>query len=573
MYIIYDYASLVTRYGNPGFFDVVCGFLLLAFLLEATRRAIGPALPTIALVFCLYCFVRPWLPEVFSAKAVSIARFIGQMTMATEGVYGIPLDVSATVVYLFVLFGALMYRAGGGAFFVQLALFFLGRFKGGPAKAAILGSGLTGMISGSSIANIVTTGTFTIPLMKQVGYPAEKAASIEVASSTDGQIAPPIMGAAAFIIAEYVNVPYLSVVKAAIVPALASYLATFFIAHFEACKLGLRGLSAAELPQLKQTLKQGFLFFIPLAVLVYELVFLRHSPEQAAFRAIIVTLPVIGVLSWYQTRGLKSALLRTSTIVIDGFYSAAKSMLSVALATASAGIIVAVIALGLGGSIVSVVDFLSMGNIFLLLLITALASLVLGMGLPTTATYIVMATIIAPVITQVGGSYGFVIPLIAAHLFCFYFGILADDTPPVGLAAYAAASIAGSHPIRTGLQAFSYDVRTAILPFVFIFNTEVLLQGVDNWVQGGMIALNTCLASVAFVSLVQRWFLIKNNAFDSGLLVAIIIGGFFPHYFLFPFDLALVGIWKYLPVWGLVLLLAGMQMFRERKNSVTVSPG
>ena len=563
LYIVWEYSALVSRYGDPNFLDKLVGFLLLILLLEATRRSIGPALPVIAILFSCYCFVRPWLPTIFSAKAVSVSRFFGQMTMSTEGIYGIPLDVSTTVVYLFVLFGALMHRAGGGEFFIRLALYFLGPFRGGPAKAAILGSGLTGMLSGSSIANIVTTGTFTIPLMKKVGYPAEKAAAIEVASSTDGQIAPPIMGAAAFIIAEYVNVPYLSVVKAAIIPALASYLAIFFISHFEACKLGLRGLAKEELPDLKKTLKQGFLFFIPLSMLIYQLIIARQSPQKSAFLAILSTLPVILILTWYQTKNLKASLIKFITILMDSVYSASKNMLSVALATASAGIIVAVISLGLGGSIVSVVDFLSMGNIFLLLLITALVSLFIGMGLPTTATYIVMATIIAPVITGVGQAYGFFIPLIAAHLFCFYFGILADDTPPVGLAAYAAASIAQSNPIRTGLQAFSYDIRTAILPFVFVFNTEVILYGIDSWFQGFLIALNTCLASIAFVSLFQRWFLKKNNIFDQGLLILIIFSGYLPSQFLSLFWVNVDSMWKYLPACLLLGALILMQFFRK----------
>ena len=567
LYIVFEYSSLVTRYGDPNFVDKLTGFLLLVLLLEATRRSIGPALPVIAILFCLYCFVRPWLPPIFSAKAVSISRFFGQLTLSTEGIYGIPLDVSATVVYLFVLFGALMYQAGGGEFFIRLSLFFLGRFRGGPAKAAILGSGLTGMLSGSSIANIVTTGTFTIPLMKKVGYPAEKAASIEVASSTDGQIAPPIMGAAAFIIAEYVNIPYLGVIKAAIIPALASYLAIFFISHFEACKLGLRGLSKEELPSLTKTLRQGFLFFIPLSVLIYQLIIARQSPEKSAFFAILSTLPIIFFLAWQQTKNLKASLLKFIIIFIDSAHSAAKNMLSVALATASAGIIVAVISLGLGGSIVSMVDFLSMGNIFLLLLITALVSLFIGMGLPTTATYIVMATIIAPVITDVGQSYGFVIPLIAAHLFCFYFGILADDTPPVGLAAYAASSIAQSHPIRTSLQAFSYDIRTAILPFVFVFNTEVILYGVDSWFQGFLIALNTCIASIAFVSLIQGWFLTKTTIIEGALLLAVVFCGYFPGQFLSLLGLNVDKTWQYFVVFLPMLFLILSQVLRRKQNS------
>ena len=242
LYIAIDYSGLTTRYGAPITRDLVVGLVLTLLLLEAARRVIGPALPVIAMLFCGYAFFGPYMPDIISFKGVSMNRFVGQMTMSTEGIYGIPLDVSATIVFLFVLFGAMLDKAGAGHYFIQLALSLLGGFKGGPAKAAIMGSGLTGMVSGSSIANIVTTGTFTIPMMKKVGYPATKAAAVEVAASTDGQLAPPIMGAAAFIIAEYVNVPYIEVVKAAAVPAFASYAALFYIVHIEASKLGLRGM-------------------------------------------------------------------------------------------------------------------------------------------------------------------------------------------------------------------------------------------------------------------------------------------------------------------------------------------
>jgi TRAP transporter 4TM/12TM fusion protein len=248
LYIALDYDGLITRYGAPILRDLIMGAALVILLLEAARRVIGPALPIIAMLFCGYAFFGPYMPDLIAFKGVSLNRFMGQMTMSTEGIYGIPLDVSATIVFLFVLFGSMLDKAGAGRYFIQLALSLLGGFKGGPAKAAVMGSGLTGLVSGSSIANIVTTGTFTIPLMKKVGYPGTKAAAVEVAASTDGQLAPPIMGAAAFIIAEYVNVPYVEVIKAAAVPAFASYAALFYITHIEASKLGLRGMSRAELP-------------------------------------------------------------------------------------------------------------------------------------------------------------------------------------------------------------------------------------------------------------------------------------------------------------------------------------
>ncbi|MGD8271411.1 MAG: TRAP transporter permease, partial [Desulfobacterales bacterium] len=468
IYIVIDYAGLITRYGAPITRDIVIGFTLIVLLLEATRRVIGPALPAIATAFIIYSFLGPYMPDLIAFKGASLNRLMGQMTMSTEGIYGIPLDVSATIVFLFVLFGAMLDKAGAGQYFIKLALALLGGFKGGPAKAAIMGSGLTGLVSGSSIANIVTTGTFTIPLMKKVGYPGTKAAAVEVAASTDGQLAPPIMGAAAFIIAEYVNVPYIDVIKAAAVPAFASYAALFFITHIEASKLGLRGMTRAELPPFFKTLLSGAHFLIPLCFLLYELIVVRHSPELAAFNAIWVMAIVMflqnPVKAYLNKEPLGPAFKKSVEDIFSALASGARNMVSVALATAAAGIIVGVVALGLGQLITQIIDTLSGGNIFLMLVITAVASLIIGMGLPTTATYIVMASLTAPAIVTIGGMQGFIVPLMAAHLFCFYFGILADDTPPVGLAAYAAAAIAKSPPIPTGLQGFMYDIRTAILP-------------------------------------------------------------------------------------------------------------
>jgi len=407
LYIAIDYAGLTTRYGAPITRDIVVGIALTILLLEASRRVIGPALPVIALLFCGYAFLGPYMPDVISFKGVSMNRFVGQMTMSTEGIYGIPLDVSATIVFLFVLFGAMLDKAGAGHYFIQLALSLLGGFKGGPAKAAIMGSGLTGMVSGSSIANIVTTGTFTIPMMKKVGYPPTKAAAVEVAASTDGQLAPPIMGAAAFIIAEYVNVPYIEVVKAAAVPAFASYAALFYIVHIEASKLGLRGMPRSELPVFFKTLIGGAPFLIPIGMLLYELIVARHSPELAAFHAIWVMgllMLVQGPVKAYLNKEPIGPAFKQSIVdIFSSLATGARNMVAVALATAAAGIIVGVVALGLGGLITDVIDVVSMGNIYLMLIITAIASLIIGMGLPTTATYIVMASLTAPAIVTIGG--------------------------------------------------------------------------------------------------------------------------------------------------------------------------
>jgi len=513
LYIAIDYVGMTSRYGDPILRDIVIGLTLVVLLLEAARRVIGPALPIIAIFFIIYAFFGPYMPDLIAFKGVSLNRFMGQMTMSTEGIYGIPLDVSATIVFLFVLFGAMLDKAGAGRYFIQLALALLGGFKGGPAKAAIMGSGLTGLVSGSSIANIVTTGTFTIPLMKKVGYPAKKAAAVEVAASTDGQLAPPIMGAAAFIIAEYVNVPYVEVIKAAAVPAFASYAALFYITHIEASKLGLRGMTRAELPPFFKTLVSGAHYLLPLVLLLYELIVVRHSPELAAFNAIwvmaIIMLLQRPVQAYLNKQPLGPAFKQSVVDIVEALANGGRNMVSVALATAAAGIIVGVVAMGLGQLITAIIDTLSMGNIYLMLIITAIASLIIGMGLPTTATYIVMASLTAPVIVEIGGYSDFIVPLMSAHLFCFYFGILADDTPPVGLAAYAAAAIAKSDPIPTGLQGFMYDIRTAILPFMFIFNSDLILHNINSWPQGILIFVMACMGNFAFASATQGWYFTK----------------------------------------------------------------
>jgi TRAP transporter 4TM/12TM fusion protein len=500
LYYYIDYAGLSMRSGAPLQRDIIIGVVLVLLLLEAARRVIGPALTVIATLFTFYAFFAEYMPEDFAFRSTSLSKYVDKISLSTEGIYGIPLDVSATVVFLFVLFGAMLERAGAGKFFIELSLSVLGRFKGGPAKAAIVGSGLTGMVSGSSIANIVTTGTFTIPLMKKVGYQPTKAAAVEVAASTDGQLAPPIMGAAAFIIAEYLGIAYLEVVKAAAVPAFVSYATLFFIVHVEASKAGLRGLSRAETPDFMEVLKSGIHFLIPIGVIMFiqEPVrsFRKKNPLGPSFKT-----------------GVKS--------LIDAAVTGGRNMVPVAIACAAAGIIVGIITMGIGSIITELVEFLSGGNIFLLITITAVASLLLGMGLPTTATYIVMAVLIAPVIMEVGMANGFVIPLMAAHLFCFYFGILADDTPPVGLAAYAAAAIAKSPPIKTGIQGFLYDIRTAMIAFMFIFNHDLILHNINSWGAALLIFFMACIGNFSFAAATQGWFISRNRWYEIPFMLIV----------------------------------------------------
>jgi TRAP transporter 4TM/12TM fusion protein len=523
LYIAIDYSGMTTRYGAPITRDIVIGLTLVVLLLEASRRVIGPALSVIATLFCVYAFLGPYMPDVIAFKGVSLSRFMGQMTMSTEGIYGIPLDVSATIVYLFVLFGAMLDKAGAGRYFIQLALSLLGRFKGGPAKAAVLGSMFTGLVNGSSIANVVTTGTFTIPLMKKVGYPPTKAAAVEVAASTDGQIAPPIMGAAAFIIAEYVNVPYIDVIKAAAIPAFASYAALLYITHIEASKAGLRGMSKEELPPFFKTLISGIHYILPVLFLIYQLVIARHTPEHAAFQAVcvlaIIMLVQKPVKAYLNKEPIGEAFKQGVVDIFSGLAAGGRNMVAVALATAAAGIIVGVVALGLGGLITQIIDTISGGNIYIMVVVTAIASLIIGMGLPTTATYIVMASLTAPAMVTIAHGQGFMVPLMAAHLFCFYFGILADDTPPVGLAAYAAAAIAKSPPIPTGIQGFMYDIRTAILPFMFIFNSDLILHNIFSWPFALLIFAMACIGNFAFASATQGWFVAKNRFYEIPLFL------------------------------------------------------
>lgn len=573
LYIVLDFEGIASRVGLLNTRDMVLGTLLILFLWEGARRVVGPALSIIGITFTLYAFFGPYMPDFLAFKGVSINRFIGQISLTTEGIFGVPIYVSAKIVFLYVLFGALLEKAGAGRFFIDLAMSLLGRYKGGPAKAAVLSSGLTGLISGSSIANVVTTGTFTIPLMKKVGYPGTKAAAIEVAVSTNGQLMPPVMGAAAFIIAEYVNLPYLEVCKAAAVPAFASYVALFFLTHIEASKLGMKGLPKADLPAFFSTLVNGLHYLFPILFLLYELIIPRHSPEVAAFRATMVLLVIMlcqhAIRARKEQTSIGGGVKRGVVDIYDGMVAGARNMVSVGVATAAAGVVVGVVTMGLGGLVTDIIDTLSMGNLYLMLVIVAICSLILGMGLPTTANYIVMASLTAPALVHLADLNGFAVPLIAAHLYVFYFGILADDTPPVGLAAYAAAAIAKSDPIKTGVQGFFYDIRTAALPFMFIFNTDILLIGITNVFEALFVFVMTCIGTCAFAAATQGWFIAKNR-WHEFIGLALVCGFMFRPYFF----AGLIGIEEhhlaYLLGAGLFVVLYLMQKPRARRYEASL---
>ncbi len=456
LYIFIFYDELNARSGAWLEMDVWAAMAGIVLLLMASRRALGPALAVIAICFLGYVKFGQMMPDLISHKGASVEKMMGQMFLTTEGIFGVPLGVSASYVFLFVLFGALLDRAGAGKYFIDLAYAALGRFDGGPAKASVAASGMMGIISGSSIANTVTTGTFTIPLMKKLGFPGHKAASVEVAASTNGQLMPPIMGAAAFIIAEFLGMDYAGVIMAAAIPAFVSYIALFYIVHLEAKKLGIKGELKERLPKVWDVFISGIHYILPVAYLMYTLIALRMSPQRAAFNGIIVLVAIMVLQPFVKSIIAKQGLnfnenaKSAVTDVVGGMINGAKNMVPIAIATAVAGIVVGSVTLtGIGLILADVIEQLSGGYIVAVLALTAVVSLILGMGLPTTANYIVMASLTAPVILGLSGDLGYLVPAIAAHLFVFYFGILADDTPPVGMAAYAAAGIARSDPIKT----------------------------------------------------------------------------------------------------------------------------
>ncbi len=516
LYVYVNYDAISARAGlQPkadflGFsvpYEAVIGWLGLLMLLEATRRTVGLPLAIVAFVFLIYSWLGPYMPDLISHKGVSLTGLSSYQWMTDQGVFGIPIDVAVRFIFLFVVFGALLDRAGAGQFFMDLALALVGRYRGGPAKAAVLASGMTGMVSGSSIANTVTTGTFTIPLMKRTGLSSEQAGAIEVAASVNGQIMPPIMGAAAFVMAELLAISYFDVITHAFVPAVISYIALFYIADVEADKLGLKPAAEARGPRVLELLRRDGYYLLPLVVLVYLLIGERMTTGAAVFWSILFLMGLLVVREIARAgfdlrRGGVSALLLIGAGLVQG----AKNMVSVAIALAAAGIIVGAVGQsGLSNALTGIVETLAMGNLYLLLLLVALLSLILGMGLPTTANYLVVATLMVPVIAKVGASVGFEVPLIAAHLFVFYFGLMADVTPPVALSAYAAAAISKGDPLKTGFRAFFYSIRTAILPFVFIFNLDLLLLGITSFWEAALIFVASLAAILAFTSLTFRW--------------------------------------------------------------------
>ena len=545
-YIYFFYDQLVDRGGvllsisiGNNFdlpIELIIGSLGILILLEATRRAIGLPLVIIAICFLLFSYFGRYAPEIISHGGLSLNRLVGFQWLDQEAIFGIPIGVSVDFIFLFVLFGALLETAGGGKYFLDLAFAMVGKMRGGPAKAAILGSGMTGLISGSSIANTVTTGTFTIPIMKKTGFSKEKAGAIEVSSSVNGQIMPPVMGAAAVVMASFIGVTYFEVVKHAFLPAIISYIALFYISHLEALKLNLKGMEDADVPNLKKTFLSGLHFLIPIFVLIYMLVYLRFTASYSIFYATVSLILVNLVYLLFKNSFSKDAFKIWFNQTIVGFEKGALNMVGVGIAIATAGIIVgAVGSTGLSTNLIIVIESIAKDNVTILLFLTIILCLLLGMGLPTTANYVVVASLMATVLVDVGNASGFIFPLIAVHLFVFYFGLMADVTPPVGLASYAAAAISGGDPLKTGLQAFWYSLRTGILPIVFLFNHELLLIGIEN-IWHALVVIITSLAGIlVFTSATQGWFINKLKWYEIIVFLIISISLLSPEFVLNKF--------------------------------------
>lgn len=616
LYLIFDKDGIANRPGLPTDLDLVISSIGLIVLLVATYRALGLPMVVVASIFLLYVFFGDSnnVPDVIQWRGASYGKAMWHFWMQTEGVFGVALGVSASMVFLFVLFGSLLDKAGAGNYFIQVAFAGLGHLRGGPAKAAVLSSAMTGLISGSSIANTVTTGTFTIPLMKRVGFSGARAGAVEVASSVNGQIMPPVMGAAAFLMVEYVGVTYLEVVRHAVLPAVISYISLFYIVHLEALKAGMKGLpkpgpvkTAAQkllgmlggfagfgvlcaviyyglgwtkgvfgdatftavtilsilaylglvflaskkpdlelddpnspivsLPEMKDVATTGLYFLLPIVILVWCLMIERFSPGLSAYWATVAMIAILvtqkPIKAFFRKTGELGKELKSGfNDLVDGLISGARNMIGIAVATGTAGIIVGTISLTGAHTVMGeLIEFLSGGHLMAMLVMVAILSLILGMGLPTTANYIVVSSLMAGVIVEIGAQNGLIVPLIAVHLFVFYFGIMADVTPPVGLASFAAAAISGADPIKTGFTAFYYSLRTVALPFLFIFNTDLLLIDV-TFLEGIFVFITATMAMLLFAAGTQGYFLAKSKLWESFILLIVAFTLFRPGYWL-----------------------------------------
>lgn len=460
LYITFNYERLMTTAGIYTTTDLAVGAMGILLVLEAARRVVGLPILIIASTFLLYAYFGSYFPGFLGHRGYSIERIISHMYYTTEGILGIPLGVSSTFIFLFILFGAFLEKTGIGKLFIDIADAIAGWASGGPAKVAVITSGLQGTISGSSVANTVGTGSFTIPMMKKLGYRPEFAGAVEAAASTGGQIMPPIMGAAAFLMAEFVGIPYIEIAKAAVIPACLYFMGIFIEVHFEAKRLGLKGVSRDQLPTVGKVLKERGHLFVPLIAIIYVLT-QGSTPTMAAL--VGLGLSVLAGMVKKETR-------MNFTDILNALEAGARGALGVAIACATAGIIVGVVTLtGVGLKMANGLVTLAGGNLLLTLFFTMISSIILGMGAPTTANYVITSTIAAPALILLG------VPVLAAHMFVFYFGIIADITPPVALAAYAGAGIAKGDPFKTGINASKLAIAAFIIPYIFVYNPAMLL--------------------------------------------------------------------------------------------------
>ena len=542
-YLVLFLDEIVSRAGFWSDTDILVACIATATVLEASRRAVGLGMTIIGVLAIVYAFAGPrgelpwlgeWMPGILEHRGYTLDRVAGQLYLGQEGIFGLPLGVAATYIFIFVLFGAFLECTGAGKFFIDMAYAATGRQRGGPAKAAVLASAGMGSISGSAIANVVTTGAFTIPLMKKLGYQPKQAGGIEAAASTGGQIMPPLMGAGAFLIAEYTNTPYLDIVKISILPAIMYFATVYLFVHIIALKQGMQGMPRSELPQMRQVLKEGWHFLLPLAVLVWLLV-MNLSPMRVGYYAVItmVAVAVIRYALWYffvaPGQGQPVTLSRTKDVIwagltklIEGLELGARNAVAVSMACAVAGIIVGVVGLtGLGLKFSSMMLAFSGGNLVLALVMVLLASLILGMGLPVTASYIVLIVLVGPALTSEFG-----VPLLIAHLVVFWYSQDSNVTPPIALAGFAGAAIAGSKPMETGFQAWKFAKGLYLIPLFMVFNPEIIVGGpvlVVAW--NAVIAI---LALCAFAAALEGHLFTRMAWLPRLAISAAIFGVFYP---------------------------------------------
>ncbi len=503
-YILIEYNQLVMRSGLVTTPDLVVGILGILLVVEATRRVVGIPMVTVVLLFLAYAFAGPYMPGVLAHRGLTLSQLVGHLFFTTEGIFGIPLGVSSTFIFLFILFGAYLESTGLGKFFIDLANSIAGWASGGPAKVAVLSSGLMGTVSGSSVANVVGTGSLTIPMMKKLGYHKNFAGAVEAAASTGGQLMPPVMGAAAFLMAEFVGVPYIDIVKAAVIPALLYFTGVWLGVHFEAKRSNLKGLPREQLPKMSRLLVERGHLAIPLVVIVYLLV-TGYTPMRAALVAIVLSI-------------ICSALRKSTRMkpieIVRGLDKGARNVLSVLVACASAGIVIGVVTkTGVGLKLASGLLTLSGGMLLPTMFFTMITAIVLGMGVPTTANYVITSTIAAPAIIQMG------VPVLAAHMFVFYFGIIADVTPPVALAAFAGAGIAGGNALRTGVNAAKLAIAAFIIPYMFVLSPVILM--IDATIPGLVVTTVTAIIGMIALSSALIGYLADNcRIYERILLIA-----------------------------------------------------